>query len=209
MERRQIVEEAVALLDEAGYEGVTMRALGTRLQVSAPSLYWHFPSKQELWEDVADALVDGVVEKSAGEANPGERVLALLADFRSALLRHRDGGRVFAGTFTLGRHMLDLSETATSLLLEAGIPEAGDALDVWFNLVRFTIGSVIEQQAAADQLGTLTSRRAVFENATSARPALRAAADRLFSPDEERRFHEGARHLLAGAKASTASQSSP
>ncbi|UAJ78844.1 TetR/AcrR family transcriptional regulator C-terminal domain-containing protein [Leifsonia sp. ZF2019] len=202
MERDEIVEEAVALLDEGGYDAVTMRALATRLQVSAPSLYWHFPSKQELWEGIADALVEGVVAIPADEADPDERLLALLADFRSALVRHRDGGRVFAGTFTLGRHMLDLSETATSRLLEAGILDAGDAVDAWFNLVRFTIGSVIEQQAAADQLDDLTSRRAAFENATRARPALRAATDRLFAPDEERRFDQGARHLLAGAKAS-------
>lgn len=200
MKRRQIVEEAVALLDEAGYEGVTMRVLATRLQVSAPSLYWHFPSKQELWEDVADELVEGVAARSADETNSDERLLALLADFRAALLRHRDGGRVFAGTFALGSHMLDLSETATSLLREAGIPEPGDALDAWFNLVRFTIGSVIEQQATADQLDNLTSRRAAFDNATTARPALRAAADRLFAPNEDRRFHEGVRHLIAGAK---------
>lgn len=156
--------------------------------------------KQDLWEGVADALVEGVAARSAGEASPDERLLALLADFREALLQRRDGGRVFAGTFTLGPHMLDLSETATSLFREAGIAEPGDALDAWFNLVRFTIGSVIEQQATADQLDTLTSRRAAFEDATAERPTLRDAAGTLFTPDEERRFHQGARHLIAGAK---------
>ncbi|MFR9807358.1 TetR/AcrR family transcriptional regulator C-terminal domain-containing protein [Pseudonocardia sp. RS010] len=197
MERREIIEEAVALLDEAGHDGVTMRVLAARLQVSAPSLYWHYPSKQKLLEDVADSLVEGVAPQSTKEANPHERLLRLLADFRDALLSHRDGGRVFAGTFALGPHVLDLSEAATSLLLETGITDPGDALDAWFNLVRFTVGSVIEQQATTEQLNELESRRSAFENASIARPTLRAAAERLFAPDEDRRFHDGARLLIA------------
>lgn len=200
MERREIIEEAVALLDAVGHDGVTMRALAARLQVSAPSLYWHYPSKQRLLEDVADSLVVGLAAQPKGEAAPEERLLQLLTDFRAALLRHRDGGRVFAGTFALGPHVLDLSEAATSLLLETGITDPGDALDAWFNLVRFTIGSVIEQQATADQLDDLGGRRTSFENASTARPTLRAAIDRLFAPDEDRRFHTGAYLLIAGSE---------
>lgn len=197
MERQQIIKEAVALLDEAGQDRVTMRALAARLQVSAPSLYWHYPSKQKLFEDVADALVEGLSSQSAAETDPAERLLVLLTDFRAALLRHRDGGRVFAGTFALGPHVLDLSETATSLLLETGITDSGDALDAWFNLVHFTVGSVIEQQAAAEQHDELGTRRREFERAGAGRPTLLAAADRLFSPDENRRFHDGVRLLAA------------
>ncbi|MBN9795550.1 TetR family transcriptional regulator [Pseudonocardia sp. TMWB2A] len=198
MERREIVEGAVALLDQHGESGVTMRALAGRLQISAPSLYWHYPSKRDLLEDVADALVADVALGRGDPAvriDPAQRLLVLLGDFRRALLGHRDGGRVFAGTFTLGPHVLDLSEAGTSLLVEAGAACAGEALDTWFNLVRFVVGSVIEEQGAAGQ-PELAGRRAVFREANAHRPTILAATERVFAPDEDRRFEDGVRRLI-------------
>jgi AcrR family transcriptional regulator len=37
----QIVETAVALMDEHGQEWLTMRRLAEHLGVAAPTLYWH------------------------------------------------------------------------------------------------------------------------------------------------------------------------
>ncbi|WP_410643481.1 TetR/AcrR family transcriptional regulator [Amycolatopsis sp. lyj-346] len=41
----QIVDAARALIDEGGSAALTMRALGERLGIRAPSLYKHFPDK--------------------------------------------------------------------------------------------------------------------------------------------------------------------
>ena len=43
-----IVQAALDLLDETGMDGLTVRALASRLGVQAPALYWHVPSKQAL-----------------------------------------------------------------------------------------------------------------------------------------------------------------
>jgi TetR/AcrR family transcriptional regulator, tetracycline repressor protein len=40
-----IVQAALDLLDEAGTDGLTLRALASRLGVQAPALYWHVASK--------------------------------------------------------------------------------------------------------------------------------------------------------------------
>jgi AcrR family transcriptional regulator len=45
---RQIVVAARELLEENGAEGISMRSLGQRLGIKAPSLYKHFPSKDAL-----------------------------------------------------------------------------------------------------------------------------------------------------------------
>ncbi len=45
---RQIVAAARELLEDEGVDGISMRRLGQRLGMKAPSLYKHFPSKEAL-----------------------------------------------------------------------------------------------------------------------------------------------------------------
>ena len=53
------------LLFEYGYAGMTMRQIAARLRIKAASLYYHFPSKQDILFDLmygtASALMDGLV----------------------------------------------------------------------------------------------------------------------------------------------------
>lgn len=204
MDRQEIVDAALDLLDEGGEAGVSMRAVATRLDVKAPSLYWHFRSKQDLLEAMADAIVAEMGDVAVGDGDPSEQLFTLLARFRTSLLARRDGGRVFAGTFVLGPHVLDLSEAAVPLLLRSGVDDPGDALDSWFNLVRFTVGSVIEQQSAADQPHQV-DRRSLFEQLNADRPTMLRVAARIFEPDEDRRYEWGVRQLLRGADSPRAS----
>ena len=44
----QIVQAAIALLDEEGLDGLNMRALGQRLDAAATAVYWHIKTKEEL-----------------------------------------------------------------------------------------------------------------------------------------------------------------
>jgi AcrR family transcriptional regulator len=68
--REQIVREALALLESEGLAGLTMRRLGERVGMRAPSLYKHFPDKESLeieliaagFEDVARALAEAARE---------------------------------------------------------------------------------------------------------------------------------------------------
>ena len=55
--RDNIVDAAFKLLDEAGMEGVTLRKVACSLGIRAPSLYWHFKSKQALVDAMADAMI--------------------------------------------------------------------------------------------------------------------------------------------------------
>ncbi|WP_306204275.1 TetR/AcrR family transcriptional regulator [Actinoplanes sp. RD1] len=55
--RERIVEAASALVDSEGLEAVSMRRLATELGVAGPSLYNHFPTKGDILDAVADAVV--------------------------------------------------------------------------------------------------------------------------------------------------------
>ena len=48
LHQEQIVDAALALLDEGGIENLTMRRLGDRLGITAAALYWHVSSRQDL-----------------------------------------------------------------------------------------------------------------------------------------------------------------
>lgn len=60
LNREAVIQAALAMLDEVGVDGLSMRALADRLGVKAASLYWHLRDKDQLLELVAEAVLDGV-----------------------------------------------------------------------------------------------------------------------------------------------------
>src|SRR6476620_10921554 len=58
-----ILTEAVALLDEAGEQALTFRALAARLGGGVASIFWYVSSRDELLDLATDYVVDGVLAK--------------------------------------------------------------------------------------------------------------------------------------------------
>ena len=80
----QILTEARSLLEEHGPEGLTMRALARRLGVSAPSLYFHVESREDLTRLLAaEGLTRfGAVQRSAGaEGSARDRARGLARSY--------------------------------------------------------------------------------------------------------------------------------
>ncbi|PIM66890.1 hypothetical protein CTU88_38260 [Streptomyces sp. JV178] len=48
LHQEQIIQAAIALLDESGIESLTMRRLGSRLGITAAALYWHIECRRDL-----------------------------------------------------------------------------------------------------------------------------------------------------------------
>ena len=57
LSRDRVIKVAVELADEAGIDGLTMRALGQRLGVEAMTLYYHVGRKEQLLAAIADTVV--------------------------------------------------------------------------------------------------------------------------------------------------------
>ncbi|MEK8169181.1 TetR family transcriptional regulator [Streptomyces sp. M19] len=124
LRRADVLSGALALLDEGGLEGLTMRRLAARLDVQAGALYWHFTNKQALLDAMADKLIEGVGENLP----PGpwdEQAAALAHRLRAALLAHRDGARVLAGTFVTESHTLTAGHAAMDILTWPDSPPSG------------------------------------------------------------------------------------
>lgn len=78
---------AIELADEAGLEGLTMRALGQRLGVEAMTLYYHVGRKDDLLAGLTDAVVaEFALPSSAGEWRTELRRAAISA--HEVLVRH-------------------------------------------------------------------------------------------------------------------------
>ena len=79
----QLLSAAQGLLESHGIDGLTMRALARRLDVAAPSLYFHVESREDLLRLLTErglrAFSDHLASAVAAVADPRER-LHILAD---------------------------------------------------------------------------------------------------------------------------------
>jgi AcrR family transcriptional regulator len=88
LSRARIVEVAGALVDAEGLEAVSVRRLATELGVAGPSLYNHFPTKADILDAVADAVV-ARVDASAFGTHGWQEALRLWAhSYHAELAAH-------------------------------------------------------------------------------------------------------------------------
>ena len=99
--RADVVEHAIAVLDEYGLADLTMRRLGTELGVRPSALYHHFPNKQALLAAVADELLARGL-RPVSEGAWYDRVSAAAVGLRDALLAWRDGAELVATVHAFG-----------------------------------------------------------------------------------------------------------
>jgi AcrR family transcriptional regulator len=86
--RDHVLRAAVALADEHGAEGLTMRKLAKELGVEAMSLYNHVANKVDLLDGMVD-LVFGEVEAPAAGGDWKAELRKRAVSTRAALERHR------------------------------------------------------------------------------------------------------------------------
>lgn len=124
-----VVRAGLELLDEKGADGLSIRGIADRLGVRMNTVLWHAKTKARLLELMADAIlaevpVDGLPE-------PWEpRVRELFHRYRRALLAHRDGARIVAGTYAAEPATLRFAELLVEALLAAWAAGARGGLDV-------------------------------------------------------------------------------
>jgi AcrR family transcriptional regulator len=146
--REQIVTAALELLDDKGMDGLTVRALASRLDVRAPALYWHVRNKQELLDEMATEVMRRVTGALAA-VPPGDGWREDLASYarvlRSEYLLHRDGARTFSGTRITDPDVVRMKEPLFERWTASGWKpaDADDAVDL---VTAFVVGFVIEEQ---------------------------------------------------------------
>lgn len=186
-----VVRTALELLDENGLETLSTRAVADRLGVRMNTVLWHVKTKTRLLELMADAVA-GEVPLDHLPDPCDERAREITRRYRRALLTHRDGAALVAGTYPAEPHTLRLAESLVGALLDGGMPERESAWTTWA-LIYFTLGLVQEEQGAASQ--SLEGRLAQAISPTT-HPALHRTLGHLASESFDERFEFGLNAIL-------------
>ncbi|ADO54962.1 TetR/AcrR family transcriptional regulator C-terminal domain-containing protein [Paenibacillus polymyxa] len=84
----KILEASWELLGEDGIEKFSLRRLADRLGIQAPSLYWYFKSKQNLYQRLANQVSRLILEEFHSEGDWKEQLKELAITVRSVLIRY-------------------------------------------------------------------------------------------------------------------------
>lgn len=84
----KILEASWELLGEEGIEKFSMRRLADRLGIQAPSLYWYFKSKQELYQRLANQVSKIILEEFHSDGDWKEQLAGLAISIRNVLSRY-------------------------------------------------------------------------------------------------------------------------
>jgi AcrR family transcriptional regulator len=142
--RDRVVKAGLALADDRGLSGVTMRALGESLGVEAMSLYHHVANKEAL----LDAMVDHVFTEVAvpTEAPWREAIETRCRSLRDVLTRHPWALPLLESRRNPGPATLDHHDRVLGVLRAGGFDVAAAAHAVSF-VDAYVFGFVLQEQS--------------------------------------------------------------
>ncbi|MFC9236691.1 TetR/AcrR family transcriptional regulator C-terminal domain-containing protein [Streptomyces decoyicus] len=213
IDRKQVVDTALRLLNEVGLDGLTLRGIAKELNVQAPALYWHFKNKQELLDEMATEMIRrmaGRLVTGGAGAGPGgrtwqETLLDGCRAMRRELLAYRDGGKVFSGTRMTDESYAGPLDGLLRTFTEAGF-SLRDAARAWWTAYNYTVGLVIEEQSVHPEPGRPEARDPAYDLADRERrliedyPLAALAGEEMFG-DIEQNFEAGLGIIVAGIAA--------
>jgi TetR/AcrR family tetracycline transcriptional repressor len=204
LDQSQIVRAALGLLDEVGFDGLTMRNLAKKLGIQAASLYWHVRSKQDLLSLLAEEICSPMHEPDR-TLSWNDQLEALAHEYRQVLLAHRDAAQVLASSGgPSGPQRLRLTEIGLRTLLDAGFSHK-DAAYAGMLLNDFVIMFVLEETRYAnlEVKGASEDSPSDIQNWVKSLPpdeypSLVTLAKYLVEPDGDERFRFGVELLRNG-----------
>ncbi|MEV6769406.1 TetR/AcrR family transcriptional regulator C-terminal domain-containing protein [Nocardia sp. NPDC051030] len=202
-----IARAGLRLLDENGLDGLTMRALAKDLGVQAPTLYWHVKNKQQLLDAMADIVMSETIETIEAPRRGvdwSEWLTALCHRQRAAMLAHRDGAKMLAGTNSTHPSLGRLLELTLTTLQDAGFPIPA-AAQAFSTLYSFTVGYVIEEQSRTGEAygddNPYTPEKLAALIDSSRYPLAAQSIPHLFDVDSDAGFDNGIALIIDGMRA--------
>lgn len=169
----QILDEAIALLDAEGLDGLTVRSLTGRLGTSSASLYRHVASVDELLVLVMDRVL-GEVDLPDSRLPARTQLIETSLEFRRVMRSHPGVVPAMRAAPMLGPNAQRGAYSSMSGMIKAGLdPER--AVAVYLALNDYVLGSVFFDTAGAGERAAeeglfdaqLAGSRRLFENAHS------------------------------------------
>jgi AcrR family transcriptional regulator len=206
-----IVGAAIALMDESGVAGLSMRGVAKQLGTGAASLYAHVSWKDELLELVFDALVGQVPLPEPDPARWREQLAQMLRDLRRVLLSHRDAALAGLGRIPTSPQTLRAAEVMVTVMRLGGLSDLTialglDQLILYVSAAAFEDGMIQHGGMSDEEIARYYADvHAFYERLPAERfPVLASIAPDMTGHDGDDRFEFGLGVMIAGLEAVSA-----
>jgi len=170
LNQRMIVDETIALLNESGLEGLSLRRLAERLDVSAPSLYRHFTDKAALMSGVLNTVFFEVLNSVPDYTDPAEWMQAFGEALWRKMMEVRDYGRLLLVTDIQPEEVARIVKIVRARLEPLDMP-TDEALNLessiqalligWAAFVHAPMGPSLRQYVPIEELALRDMRRLI------------------------------------------------
>jgi AcrR family transcriptional regulator len=189
--RRDVVDAAIALADEAGLEAVTIRGVAARLGVAPMTLYGHVSGADELVDVVVGASIAAAVQKQPRRYADGRGALLGFAHGLRAMLReHPAVLEAYRRRPVQDPTGLAVTDGVVSALVADQVDE-GEAISVYATVYAYVIGFVSLETRPVD----------IDRSGLERHPSLRRMSGRLADLFDEATFERGLHALVDAAPA--------
>lgn len=210
LDRAAIVDASVALVEELGVDGLTMRRLGERLGVDATAVYRHFRNKEDLLRAVGDRAHAAVLGELAGSTSSGgpwrDVVRELCIRLRAAHLARPELAALVRTGPSLQEHELHLTETLLRELRRARLDDV-EIVRAYHSLIELSVGAAaidapMAALSARERSTTYRRWRRTYATLDEQEfpESVRLAAS-LYPDDAATRFEDALDRLLDGITA--------
>lgn len=95
--KEEIINVSLEIIQRDGLDKLSMRKIADELNIKGASLYWHFKSKNELLEQIADEICKKI-EFPSSKLSWDEQIIQLSHNLRKLFLEYRDSAIVLSET---------------------------------------------------------------------------------------------------------------
>lgn len=186
-----VLDAALALLDEAGVEGLTMRSLARRLDTYPATLYWHVGKRQEVLAKVFQRVL---AEMRAPDLTTGsweEALKAMAREYRRVLHLHPNAAALVLYPIVTGAEVV---EAILSCLSGAGFHGEGlaDAFNMFVGSVTGWVAVELSPTVGEAELSWRDEMQTRVRGVvTDAHPTITREADHLVDQIVTLRWHGG------------------
>ncbi|MCU1355964.1 MAG: transcriptional regulator, TetR family [Acidimicrobiales bacterium] len=188
--KTRIIDAAIAVVDEHGFDGLTMRALAEQLGVTATALYYHYAGREELLAGLVEHQTATLVQAAPAEGAWDERARTLITTMVSELDRQPELAVWIITTQARQPPVLQLHEALLAILIDGGFSPR-DAIEAKGILFRYVIGHLVLANAPEGQ---------PWRQLPEHYPLLRATGPAHDTIDRVQLFERGLDTILTGLR---------
>ncbi|MEC0225822.1 TetR/AcrR family transcriptional regulator [Paenibacillus alba] len=158
----KILQTSWELLGEEGIEKFSMRRLADKLGIQAPSLYWYFKSKQNLYQRLANQVSKMILEEFRSEGDWKEQLTEFAVTVRSVLSRYPCSTQLMMLTLPLEPDMIRFTNRML-LCMESTPLEQEKKLQAVLTLVNYVFYFVLDNYHHQRTYASLKDQEVLME----------------------------------------------